>query len=562
MLTPDLPEIKERAMARLREGIAERSLRAREALRLYEPTPIQDAFHRSQASERLVIGGSRAGKSLACYVELARAALGLDPYGKYPTNRPLTIWLICYEEGNIGRTAYRLLFKPGAFHIIKDKRTGQWRVWRPWEPDDKARQNETRLAGPLIPRRYAPDSAFAWIKKRQRIFRKVEFYLGEDNPMNGTELYVFSSASEVPMGDPVDLIMIDEDIQYADHYPELQARLSDRKGRLIWSAKPKTKNQAMMSLAQRCEEQADWESPDAELFRLVYSQNPYMDKAEVAKRLRNWTEAERRIHDYGEFALDLQLLYPEFDHELHAVPWLGEDQRGIDVVLGDGKIPDDWTRVMAVDPGFAVCAVLFAAVPPPLYGDFLVVYDELYLRECTPKAFADAVAGKARDQQFHAFIIDDHGSRQRSPTTGKSVRQHYAEELAQRQIQSRLTGNGFLKGSDDVAGRTMAVRRLLAMRKDGTSKLRIMRGTCPNLLREFRTCRRRIVQGDVKDKRVDRDHHALDALEYLAAFDPRYVRPERAERDISPVVAEYRRWMEDEKRRHMQGIYLGPGRRP
>lgn len=556
----EMADLETRALRRLREGIRERSLRAREALRLYEPTPVQDAFHRSTATERLVIGGSRAGKSLACYVELARAALGVDPYQKYPTDRPLTIWLLCYEEGNIGRTAYRMLFKPGAFQIIKDRATGRWRTWHPWDPDDKSREKEARPAGPLIPRRHAPDSAFSWIKKRQRIFRKVELWIGDDHPMNGTEIYVFSSASEVPMGDPVDLIMIDEDIQYADHYPELQARLSDRKGRLIWSAKPKTKNQAMINLSRRCDEQAEWQKPDAQQFRLVYSQNPYMDPEEVSKRLRNWTPAERRIHDYGEFALDLQLLYPEFDYDLHAVPWLGEDQRGIDVVLGDGSIPEDWTRIMSVDPGFAVTAAVFLAIPPPLYGDFLVAYDELYMRECTPQSFADAVAQKAAGQQFYAFIIDDHGSRQRTAVTGKTVRQHYTEELAERQVRSRLTGSGFIKGSDDVAGRTMAVRRLLVMRKDGTSKFRILRGTCPNLLREFRTCRRRIVQGDVKDTRVDRDHHALDALEYAAAFGPHYVRPERTERDVPPVVAEYRRWQEAERRYRPVGIYLGPGK--
>ncbi len=557
-----IPSGSDRTIQRLREHAAERARRTKEALRLYEPTGIQELFHQSNASERLVIGGSRSGKSLSCYTELARAATGQDPYKKYRTDRPLTIWLIVYEESNIGRTAYRLLFRPGAFQIIRDRKTNQWRSWRPWEPDDKARENETKLSGPLIPRRFAPQTAFQWIKKKAKVFRKVELAYPEDHPMHGTEIYAFSSASEVPMGDPVDLIMIDEDIQYPDHYPELQARLSDRKGRIIWSAKPKTKNNAMIALSARCQQQKHLESPDAAEFRLVYSENPYMDRDEVRKRLRNWTEAERRVHDLGEFSLDLQLLYPEYDPDLHNTPWLGDTQTGVDIALSDGRVPADWTRYMVVDPGFAVCGVLFLAVPPPIFGECVVAYDELYLAQCTPQKFAQAVAMKTAEQHFYAFIIDDHGSRQRSAATGRTVKQHYMEELALRGVRSETTGHGFIRGSDDVEGRTMAVRRWLSPGEGGVPKFRVVRGRCPNLEREFRMCRRRILHEQARDQRVDRDHHLLDCAEYAAAYGVRFRRTLREDQHIPQVVLEFREWMAAERRGKQEGIYLGPGKGP
>jgi len=554
--------LNEREKALLRAHLAEKMRREREALRLYEPTPIQTKFHSSKAAERLVIGGSRAGKSLCCYIELARALLGLDPYKKYPTDRPITAWLICYEEGNIGRTAFRLLFKPGAFHIIRDPQTGKWRNWRPWEEWDRQNSDKTKLAGPIIPRRYAPSTAFHWIKKRARIFRRFEPVFPEGHPMEGTELYVFSSASEVPMGDPVDLIMIDEDIQYADHYPELQARLSDRKGRIIWSAKPKTKNDAMISLARRCEDQRTMDQPDAELFRLVYSENPYIDDEEKQKRLRNWTEAERLVHDYGEFATDLVLLYPEFDLNVHVVPRLEGELDAMERAVAAGQVPADWTRYMVVDPGFSVTAALFFAVPPPSYGDYVLLYDEAYLTKCTPAKFADAVAKKVADQQFYAFIIDDHGSRQRSAATGKSVRHHYREELALRNVRSYLTGSDFLKGSDDVAGRTTALRRWLSPRADARPKFCILRDACPHTIREFRTCRRRVVHNEARDERVDRAHHALDCIEYLCAYDPRYHRPQQKRQHVPLVVQEFREWMARENKNAPKSIHLGPGPAP
>ena len=51
---------------------------------MYQPSTIQDEMHQSKASEVLVIGGNRSGKSLSTFMEDARAVTGQDPYKKYP----------------------------------------------------------------------------------------------------------------------------------------------------------------------------------------------------------------------------------------------------------------------------------------------------------------------------------------------------------------------------------------------------------------------------------------------------------------------------------------------
>ena len=57
--------ISSHAINQLKDAQAELAQRRIEALRLYEPMPLQEEFHTCVASERLVIGGNRSGKS-AC----------------------------------------------------------------------------------------------------------------------------------------------------------------------------------------------------------------------------------------------------------------------------------------------------------------------------------------------------------------------------------------------------------------------------------------------------------------------------------------------------------------
>src|SRR5262249_54231171 len=89
---------------------------------------------------RLVVGGNRSGKSACAAVEVARAACGCDPFGKYPKG-PMRIYCVGKDQKHIGQVMYPLLFKEGAFKIIKDKKTGRWRL-------DREGSRKRRQAGP------------------------------------------------------------------------------------------------------------------------------------------------------------------------------------------------------------------------------------------------------------------------------------------------------------------------------------------------------------------------------------------------------------------------------
>jgi len=376
------------------------------------------------------------------------------------------------------------------------------------------------------------------------------------------------------MGDPVDLIAIDEDLKFDRHVAEFQARLSDRKGKLIWSCWPHTQNNALIRMSDRAEQQRTRPNLDTVEFRLTFSGNPHIDDDEKRKRLEAWNDDERRSRDLGEFLLDSVLMYPQFSVHVHGVPKMpgAPEEIELDRILRNRQIPTDWTRYMVVDPGHTITAVLFAAVPPPrVYGEHVVAYDELYLKQCDAVKFANAVAPKVLGHYFRAFIIDDHGSRATEAGSGKTVRQQYTEELRKRNIRSETTGHGFAKGSDDVDGRCMEVRRWLTARPDGGTRFRILTHydaetgryspMLPYMEQEFRLYKKRLADDEARDDPVKKYDHLMNALEYLAAYNPQWLFPKRYETTENPVVVMFREWMESERKsRGGSCIHLGPGK--
>jgi hypothetical protein len=99
---------------RVASEIAKRRI---EALNLYVPQPTQDDFHKCTAPECMLQGGNRGGKSLAAFIEDARAVLGKDPYNKYP-KRDGVLAIVGYKESHLGGVVYPYLCKAGAFKIL------------------------------------------------------------------------------------------------------------------------------------------------------------------------------------------------------------------------------------------------------------------------------------------------------------------------------------------------------------------------------------------------------------------------------------------------------------
>lgn len=452
-----------------------------------------------------------SGKSLSTFVEDARAATGQDPYGKYPEKDGI----VCVVGANwkhIGLVAYPMLFKSGAFKIIRDAQTNQWRAYNP--ATDEARKAECKPAPPLIPPRLVKHTS--WVLKSAGYCNSVELH-------NGWQILFFSSEGDPPQGFQSNRVHIDEDVSNEQWVPEMQARLSDRKGCFCWSAMPHSKNDALLGLSERADqaEQAGVENPIIRKFVLRFLDNPHIDNDEKRKNIERWSalgDDVVRMRAEGEFVTDSVLVYPNFHMSIHGMD-RSELPNGV-------TIPEEWTRYAAIDPGHTVTSVLFGAVPPD--SDMFLIYEELYLRQCNATIFGEKFAAACELQPpLHAFIIDMHGGRIRDIGSGRQVVEQYCEQLRRRNVRSLTTGSAFIAGCDDVLARTSSVRSWMHIRPNGTPKLRILRGSCPNLERELRRYRKKVVLQNgmsiVTDEPNTRGEvHACQCLEYLVAHDPKF----------------------------------------
>ena len=527
------------ALSQLKEVQAELHGRKIEALRLYEPMPHQEEFHSCMASERIVLGGNRGGKTLAVAVEAARAATGQDPHGKYPeTDGNLAI--VGRNWPHIGLVVYPILMKAGAFRIVKDESTGQWRSLRPGE--DKAK---SKPAPPLIPPRLIKE--VSWVLKNAGYLNKVEL-------INGWTIWCFSSEGEPPQGYQADLIWIDEDVNNENFVGESQARLADRKGRFVWSAMPHSKNDALIGLCERADRAVEENiaNPIIKKFTFRFLDNNFIDAEEKRKNIERWSALgadEVRMRAEGEFTTESTLMYPNFNQAVHILKREELPQ-----------VPEDWTRYVSIDPGHAVMASIFGAVPPD--ESFLLIYDELYIRNCNALIWGEEFEKKVKHQQFRAFVMDMHGGTLRDLGSGRLPHELYTEELRKRKIRSLATNYGFVPGSDDIMARTNLVRQMMHIRGDGSVRLKVLESACPNLLRELKRYRKKTTNVNgvtyVTDVPYTRgDVHAVQCLEYLCAYEPKYHAPPKKTGPDPWWV----KWLEDRKRRQRdneKGVNLGP----
>lgn len=557
-----MPQVGERERQRLLRVATERIGRKSEALAIWRPLPQQMPFFMSKSKFRIVRGGNRSGKSMSAFAEVASAATGMPIIGpdgnplpfSYPKDRALLIWLVGWDETHIGGTIHRMLFTDQAFRMIRDENTKEWRCWRPWQVADKKRENETKFAPPLIPPRFIDPKGWGWDAKGQRIFKVCRL-------MNGTEIHAFSSYSNPRQGDAVDLLMVDEDIQHPEHVSEWKRRLMDNHGRFIWAAFPHSKNNALIEMSEHAHRLKDEPDPSVSEVVLTTTDNPYIDEKEkeIAKDLS--TEDEQRARDAGEFLTDNFLVYPSFAVEIHGTPPKDKlTDKKIDEAIRANALepPDDWTRYLVLDPGHTVAAVLFAAVPPPEFGDHLVVYDELYMKRSDSDSLAAEVLKKVQKKYFELFLIDFRAGRQTPGGFMKNIRQQYTDSFVALNIQCARTGHGFQFASDNLLAGIGLVREALSVRSNGRPKLLFVADKLPWLRWEINRYKKRIMQNNIKDDPVDRDNHLMDCLRYCVAADPQYVKPDMSKINQSPAYRAYQEFLKAGKKQD-NSVCLGPG---
>lgn len=515
-----------------RNAVREQLAREREALRLYEPMPFQDAFHRCTASQAIIQKGNRAGGTSCGMVEVARAITGQDPYNKYPKENGRAL-VLGYGEKHVGRVFHRFLFRPGVFDIIRDEKTRKWRTYRPWYASDVARANEKKPAPPLIPKRFI--KSISWEKKAEHIFSMVSF-------INGWELHALNSAGDASQaqGFPVDLYAIDEDLATGGWLEEARGRIADgttgQGGYLRWTALPHARNNELLSLLDFAEQEEGKPDPAAVVFRASILDNRYLNQEKVEKVVAGWRSQGEDVYRkrvMGEIVMDSVLMYPTYNRRIHcAIRREGEVESEVQRIMRErqGEPPDNWTRYMVVDPGHTVCAVLFAAVPPPELGRQRVIYQEAYLRNATATDFGEALDAYARDKVFEKFIIDMHGASISSISDGVRPLERYTDELVKRNLKCEQFGTNFVAGCDRIGLREEALRNWLAIERDGQPTLIVVNERCPNLCMEMERFKKKTTRINGVDVPLDEGNrrantHAVECCEYLAADGLEYVIP-------------------------------------
>ena len=522
----------------LRALLAERARRKIESLRQYEPLPAQAEFHKSTARIRVLRGSNRGGKTLPAAVEVARAVTGRDPHNKYPKENGRW-YCVAKDLKELGEVMWPKLAKAGAFKIIRDLQTGLWRAYRPWDPADAVREGEVKRAPPLIPPRLI--KGISWHNKGEGQPSLVRLH-------NGWELSFYSSLGKPPHGSDINGWWFDEEIVDGEWLPEMSARILDRHGCGIWSATPQAGTEQLFELHERAERERHRENPSCREFFISLANNPHItDQAKKALAEDLQSEEEYRVRIEGEFAITSFKVYPEFRMEVHGVDWF--------------EIPGDWCRYAIVDPGHQVCAVLFAAVPPPGHGNHVYLYDELYLRDCDAIKFAEAMARKAVGQTIQAFIIDPNMAAYTEVGIGKTVLQQYTDALREKRVASVATGHSFHLAMDDITAGVLKVHGWLRVREDGKPKLLVLRDALPNFEWEVKRYYKKRENGMVTDKpNQKRNNHLMDDLRYLAMYDPKYIRPKgRSGKPDGALAALRAKQQRARERNGPRSVNLGPG---
>lgn len=526
----------EQTMEMLRE-LAARNI---EALSLYEPIPLANQFHASTASERIVRGSNRAGKTLATHVELARAILGKDPFDKYPKTNGRS-YLIGYRNMELGEVNYRKLFRAGAFQIIRDPVSKEWRAFRPWMPWDAANRNLARPAPPLIPQRYI--QSIGWEDKKANVPSVVKF-------TTGWELNCFSSQADPPTGSDIDLAVMDEEMENPNWYPEVSARLVDRQGKLIWGATPQAGTEQLYELCLSAEDQRGNPTPRTVEFVMLLADNPHITEAakqELSDKFSDPLQHQIRIE--GQFAIISFKFYPEFHESIHGIMSFA--------------VPPGWTRRAIVDPGHQPCSVLFVATAPPdtEYAGQRIAYDELVIPNCNAILFGQHMAMKCQGQYFEDFILDSRGGRLTDIASGLNVEMQYAAALKANGVRCATTGHGFTWGSDNFDAGALATRAWLQIGAEGKPTLMYFKDLLKYFPRQMERYHYGKTKAGITDKPVKKNDHFPDIVRYASMHGCQFKKPKTPPKKESyavKAVAKKRREARD-RRGHGNHVSLGPG---
>lgn len=519
---PDMPVVREPQVDDRAYKRRLRALYARitEGLRLVRPEPLQEQFLSSLAKFRVAEGSNRSCKSMAGAIEFARCVTNQDPYGKFPANGQGLVVALDWQP-HVSEL-WRKMTCEGEFKTIIDEKLGLPRAVDPRNEYDQAYREKWKDGAPLIPPRYIkrvnqtskspPTPRWAQFVTDRGIW-EVDFRSSKGTPVHGKH-YNFA--------------WFDEQLDNEEFYYEAVRGLvainesHQHRPRFWWTATGQITNPQYFELC----EQAYHDSANVAAFMFLIKDNPYVSDEEKQAFYDALPEDQRATRYHGQHAMVAARIYGQFDPS---------GPHGCEPFA----IPPDWARYVALDPGRRYCATIFAAVPPD--EKHVYIYDGFLLRNDGALAWAGEIKKRQGDTKFEAFVIDRQAGQQHGMGSedNEGVADKFWDALMQAQVAVRSVcaakWAGFYPGTKDVRAREESLKGWMAIRGagpgTGTARLQIFRGTLPQLEKQIRYA---VMNRDDPTKRDKREEDLLDALEYMAHFDPHYAAPEQLYQAAKP----------------------------
>ena len=308
-----------------------------------------------------------------------------------------------------------------------------------------------------------------------------------------------------------DLVVVDEEISGLV-WEELISRRLSTGGRAILGATLVRSEQWIIDLENRGESG----DPAVDLFRLntrIAMERGHVDKDLYVEAETYFSDEDQEVRLKGHSRKRQGLVYPEFG-PAH-------------VIKEPVKIPVEWTRYMAIDPGFRTCALLWFACAP---DDSIICYREGYFHSKTYRDIGEYIfeaEGYEYDEEaevwkvgpetevIHVRWIDPSGF-QHSPTGEVGVGSLLAADYG---IYCSPARNSVHVGIEKV-------KQLLMLSLTGVPRLRFF-STCRSTIMEFGQYRwledRGSSRGNERaDQPLKRNDHAMDAMRYFAMGEPRF----------------------------------------
>lgn len=443
--------------------------------KLYVPDSSIDrnqlAFHRSTARIRLAEGGNQSGKSRAAAQEIFWMMDGSHPYLEMP-NSPC-LYLVSAEYRTIQVGIYR--------HLVKI--LPRWKVQR---------------VGSRIPNFDIP--SFIEYEGNKGLAR-LDFISGE-----GTE-----NARRKVQAAELDFVAIDEEIDSV-MWEEILARLLTRGGKVIITATPFRSDQWILDL----EDKAKSGSKDVHFFSFdteAALRAGHIDKNAYEMMESILTPEERSVRIKGQSRRSLGLVYPEVDKQHIVEPF---------------KIPKEWNRYCAIDPGSRTAAVIWLAVAP---NNKCYLYRELYIHRTHIYEVANmifAAEGWKRNSEGQWQITEETEQIKLRYIDPSEFGQNTTGEL---KCGNLLSGYGMpcTPARNDVEYGIAEVKRAFMPELDGIARLRIF----SDLEYYFYELRRYKRGKDTRDQQrrersdnpIRRDNHLMDCKRYIFAGGVEYTSP-------------------------------------